>query len=82
MLTTIYLILSVCSGANNCQYGVIESFEGTSKETAEACLIARQDYPKSDNMGCYVFQGEDENVEYYEKVNPDSIDDEFLEIYK
>ncbi|EOM8462667.1 hypothetical protein ACNCUE_000149 [Shigella flexneri] len=78
MLTTIYLMLAVCSGANNCHYGIMESFEGTKQNAEEACNIARQDYPKSSKMGCYVLQGEDENTEYYENIN----EDEFLEIYK
>ena len=78
MLTTIYLMLAVCSGVNNCHYGIMESFEGTKQNAVEACNIARQGYPKSSIMDCYVLQGEDESTEYYENVNAD----EFLEIYK
>lgn len=80
MLTTIYLIISICSGPNTCEYGILDTFQGQAKDATMDCITARQEYPDSQPMGCYVKQGEDEKAEYYESV--DDSEDEFLEIYK
>lgn len=80
MLTTIYLILSICTGPNSCEYGIVDTFQGQPKDAVMDCMTEKESYPQKLQTGCYIKQGEDKETEYYESVDDSS--DEFLEIYK
>ncbi|QBP33200.1 hypothetical protein Silverhawkium_gp114 [Shigella phage Silverhawkium] len=67
MLTTIYLILSICNGSQ-CDFKGLEEFTGTEENAIAVCQIARLDYPKSDDIQCY-YKTEDEYGIYFDSVD-------------
>ena len=67
MLTTIYLILSICNGSQ-CDFKGLEEFTGSENNAIVACQIARQGYPTSDDIQCY-YKSEDDGGIYFDSVN-------------
>ena len=67
MLTTVYLILSMCNG-HSCDFEELGEFTGSKENAIQVCQIARQDYPASDDIKCY-FKTEDSDGVYFDSVD-------------
>ncbi|WBY53792.1 hypothetical protein [Escherichia phage REP10] len=67
MLTTVYLILSMCNG-HSCDFEELGEFTGSKENAIQVCQIERQDYPASDDIKCY-FKTEDSDGVYFDSVD-------------